>query len=95
MRGWSLSGGPTVESRKNEVKQQQDWRLVFLDRPETYRITDCLDELSVRTLALTEICCPGVICATGGLSVVSHEVRLRKVQIAPELCWASLAQRVC
>ena len=33
-----------VAPRTTEVKQQ-DWRLVFVDRPETYRITDCLDEL--------------------------------------------------
>ena len=31
--------------RKNEVKQQQDWRLFFVDRPETCGITDRLDEL--------------------------------------------------
>ena len=35
-----------VAQRTNEVKQQQDWSLVFVDRPETYRITDCLDELT-------------------------------------------------
>ena len=46
--------------RKNEVNQQQDWRLVFVDRPETEQITDCLDAFcSARTLALTETDCPG------------------------------------
>ena len=30
---------------KNDVKQQQDWRPVFVDRPGTYGITDDLDEL--------------------------------------------------
>ena len=34
-----------VAPRKNEVKQQQDWRLVFVDRPETYQITNCLDDI--------------------------------------------------
>ena len=33
-----------VAPRKNEVKQQQDWRLVFVDRPETEQITDYLDD---------------------------------------------------
>ena len=40
MRGWGLRVSP-----KNEVKQQQDWRLVFVDRLETFQIIDCLREL--------------------------------------------------
>ena len=34
-----------VAPRMNVVKQQQDWMLVFVDRPETYQITNCLDEI--------------------------------------------------
>ena len=34
------------------------------------------------------------ISASGSMSVVGHEVRLRKVPTGPELGWASLAQRV-
>ena len=54
MRGRIPSGSPKlkcnysdvrVAPRNNEVKQQQDWRLVFVDRPETFQIIDCLDEL--------------------------------------------------
>ena len=36
--------GVRAPPRTNEVKQQLDWRLVFVDRPGTYRTTDCLDE---------------------------------------------------
>ena len=46
--------------RTNEVKQQQDWRLVFVDRRETYRITDCLGELTGGNVGLDRdlLCCP-------------------------------------
>ena len=44
-----------VAPRTTEVKQQQDWRLVFVDRPETFKIIDCLDE----------ICCPGASAQLG------------------------------
>ena len=83
--------------RTNEVKQQQDWRLVFVDRPETERITDCLDELMFgdnigndRDLLSRSICAS----AGGCMSEVSHEVRLRKVQTVPEFGMACLAQRI-
>ena len=105
-RKWSLSGSPKVvcnnsdvrvAPRKNEVKQQLDGRLVFVDRPETERTTDCLDELMFgenigndRDLLSRSVCASG----SGRLSEVSHEVRLRKVQTGPELGMASLAQRI-
>ena len=83
-----------VAPRKTEVKQQQDWKLVFVDRLETYRITDCLDDLMFddnigfdRDTLSRSICC-------GCLSEVSHEVRLRRVQTGPELGMGSLAQGV-
>ena len=86
-----------VAPRKNEVKQQQDWRLVFVDRPETYQITDCLDELLFGEdigydfdLLSRSICASG----SGCLSEVRHEVRLRKVQTGPGLGMASLAQLI-
>ena len=52
---WVRSGSEVrVAPRKNEVKQQPVWRLVFVDRVVTYRIADCLDELDGRdTLAST------------------------------------------
>ena len=34
-----------VAPRKNEVKQQQDWRMVCVDIPETCQITNCLAEI--------------------------------------------------
>ena len=82
-----------VAPRTTEVKQQQDWRLVFVDRPETYQITDC-DELMGENVGFDRDLLLRSICAAGGLSVVSHEVRLRKVQTGPDLGCASLAQRV-
>ena len=77
-----------VATRENEVKQQQDWRLVFVDRPETYGITDRLDELMGENVGFDR----GASCAC--LSEISPEVRLRRVQTGPELGMASLAQRI-
>ena len=70
--------------RTNEVKQQQDWRLLFVDRRECFRITDCLhrDLLSMSMTAAT--CMP----------VIRHEVRFRKVPAGSELHCSSLTQRV-
>ena len=82
-----------VAPRTTEVKQQQDWRLVFVDRPETYQITDC-GELMVENVGFDRDLLFRCICEAGGLSVASHEVRLRKVQTGPDLGCASLAQRV-
>ena len=83
-----------VAPRTTEVKEQQDWKLVFVDRQETYRITDCLDDLMGENVGFDRDLLSRSICATGGLPEVSHEVRLRKVQTRPELGWASLAHRV-
>ena len=88
------SGSKDNVVRVAQVKQQQDWRLVFVDRAETYRITDCLDELMGENVGFDRDLLSGNICAFGGLPEVSHEVRLRKVQTGLELGWASLAQRV-
>ena len=86
-----------VAPRKNEVKQQQDWRRVFVDRPKTYQITNCLDEiLFCEDIGCDSICCPGASAhlGVGAVSEVSYEVRLRTVQTGPELGMASLAQRI-
>ena len=86
-----------VAPRKNEVKQQQGWRLVFVDRPETYQITNCLDEILFgEDIGYDFDPLSRSICASGSgcLSGVSHEVRLRKVQTAPALGMASFAQRI-
>ena len=83
--------------RTDEVKQQQDWRLVFVDRPETYGITDRLDELMGESVGFDRDLLSRSICASGGVSVVSHEVRLRKVQTGPEFAMAlgSALRRMC
>ena len=78
--------------RKNEVKQQQDWRSVFVDRLETYGITDRLDELMGENVGFDRDLMSRSICAC--LSEISPEVRLRRVQTGPELGMASLAQRI-
>ena len=78
--------------RTNEVKQQQDRRLVFVDRPETYGITDRLDELMGENVGFGRDLMSRSICAC--LSGMSHEVPLRKVQTGPGLGMASLAQRI-
>ena len=86
-----------VAPRMNVVKQQQDWMLVFVDRPETYQITNCLDEILFgEDIGYDFDLLSRSICASGGgcSSEVSHEVRLRKVQTGPELGMASLAQRI-
>ena len=86
-----------VAPQKNDVKQQQDWRLVFVDRPETEQITECLDDLLFgESIGFDRDTLSKSICTSGGgcLSEVSHEVRLRKVQTGPELGMASLAQRI-
>ena len=66
-----------VAPRKNDVRQQQDWRLVFVDRPESYRITDCLDELVGENVGVDRGLLSRSICASGSLLEVSHEVRER------------------
>ena len=83
-----------VAPRTTEVKQQEDWRLVFVDRPETHQITDCLDELVGENVGFDRDLLSMRITAAACLPVISHEVRLRKVQAGPDLGWASLAQRV-
>ena len=75
------------------VKQQQDWRLVFGQRLETFQITDCLDELMSTRERLHRDLLSRSICVTACSPEISHEVRLRKVQTGPELGWTSLAQR--
>ena len=77
--------------RRNEVKQQQDWRLVFVDRPETCGITDRLDELMGENVGFDRDLLSRNICAC--FSEISPEVRLRRVQTGPEVGMASLAQR--
>ena len=98
MRGRSLSGSPKVvcnhsdvrvAPRKNEVKQQQDWRLVFVDRPETFQIIDCLDELMSTRECFHRDLLSRSMCVAACLPEISHEVRLRSVQteqasLAPE-----------
>ena len=48
----SIGGVPKAGSKDSVVRlaertneAQQDWRLVFVDRPGTYGVTDCVDEL--------------------------------------------------
>ena len=86
VRGWSLSGSPkcTMAPRKNEVKQQQDWRLVFVDRPETFQIIDCLDELMNTRECFHRDLLSRSICVAACLPEISQEVvRLRSIQAGP------------
>ena len=69
--------------RKNEVKHQQDWRLVFVDRPETCQSIDCLDELMGDDCWDRDLLSMS-ISASVCLPSINHEVRLRKAQIGPE-----------
>ena len=64
--------------RTNEAKQQQDWRLVFVDRREACGITDRLDELMGEKVGFDRDLMSRSICAC--LSEISPEVRLRRVQ---------------
>ena len=80
---WVRSGSEVrVAPRKNEVKQEPVWRLVFVDRVVTYRIADCLDELDGRdTLASTGTCCPGAyphlgVCPRSATRCVCEGCRL-------------------
>ena len=52
-----------VAPRKNEVKQQQDWRFVFVDRLETFQIIDCLDKLVSSREAPIGTCSPGAFAS--------------------------------
>ena len=63
-----LRGAP----RKNEVKQQQDWRLVFVDRQNTNRITDCLDELMGEKFGFDRDLLSMSITAAAYSPVISH-----------------------
>ena len=83
-----------VALRTSEAKQQRDWRLVFVDRPETYRITDCLDELMGENVGFDRDLMSRSITPAACLPAISHEVRLCEVQAGPELGRASLAQLV-
>ena len=76
-----------VAPRKNEVKQQQDWRLVFVDRPETFQIIDCMDELTSTRECFHRDLLSRSTCVAACLPEIGHEVRLRSVQTGP----ASLA----
>ena len=90
-----------VASRKNEVKQQQDWRQVFVDRPKTEPITDCSDELVFgentgydKDLLSRSICASG----SGCLSEVTRYVceRSRQDQNWAWRAWLSaLLKRRC
>ena len=64
--------------RATEVTQQ-DWRLVFVDRPETYGITERLDELMRENVALGRDLMSRSISAC--LPEISPEVNLRTVQV--------------
>ena len=85
MRGRSLSESPKghVAPRENEVKQQQDWRLVFVDRPEIFQIIDCMDELMTTGEYFHRDLLSRSICVAVCLPELSEEVRLRSVQAGP------------
>ena len=101
MRRWSLSRCPKLFTitvivrlapREDERNQHQDWRLVFVDRPETEQITDCLDDVMFdENIGFDRDTLSRSICASVG---GCYEVCLRKVQTGPELGMASLAQRI-
>ena len=84
--------------REAEVKQRQDWRLIFADTEETFPITDCMDELLGANFGRGRVAewhlLSMSVCRLGGLPVISGEVRLRKLQTGPELGTASIAQRI-
>ena len=81
--------------RERVAKQQQDWRLIFVDRPEIETITELLDDfLSVSAGIYTDglsrsICMLAVIRPN-----ISLKVRLRRVQSGPELGMAIRAQKI-
>ena len=66
--------------RNNEGKQQQDWRLVFVDTPETFQIIDCVDELTSTKDCLHRDLLSRSIRVAACLPEIGHEVRLGRVQ---------------
>ena len=83
-----------VAPREEQVKQQQDWRMLFVDRPATEHTIERLDEFVSVYAGLGTDGLSRRICMLNAIRPdISLKVWLRKVQTGPELGMASRAQQ--
>ena len=83
-----------VAPREEQVKQQQDWRMLFVDRPATEHIIERLDEFVSVYAGLGRDGLSRRICMLNAIRPdISLKVWLRRVQTGPELGMASRAQQ--